>query len=98
MVELVGVHGADQGGPVHDLAHVGHQLRDLHARFSVAAKGEGRAQERRVSLDEGQALALDEALGTQAPVQLLKAGLGVEHVELRRGAGHMQIDHRPRAG
>ena len=54
---------------------------------------EGRAEQARRALDEREALAFgDEPFGISWPSYLLQQRLVVEQIELRRRAGHEQVD------
>ena len=92
VVELRRLHRTDDGDVVGDLREMRQQLRDLRARLSVLLELERRAQQLRPPLDEREPLALDELLRDVLPVVLHQRRLGIEQVDLRRRAGHEEID------
>ena len=53
----------------------------------------GLAEQLGRALDEGEALVLDELLGNGLAVVLRQRRLRIEQIELRRRAGHEQVDH-----
>ena len=69
------------------------QLGQLGARLAVLLEREGRAEQPRRALDEREPLPLrNELRGNLLAVVLLQRRLVVEQIELRRRAGHEQID------
>jgi hypothetical protein len=55
------------------------------------------AEQQRVALDERETLLLQERVGALLAVQPVELRLAIEHVERRRRALHVQVDHVPRA-
>ena len=92
MVELVGVHGLDEGHVIDEFAEVGQQFADPGAALAVALELVGRAEQLGVALDEGEALVLEQFLGAGLHVQLDQLGLVVEQLLLGRSARHVQIN------
>ena len=92
VVELVGLHRADDRDVVGDRREVRQQLGDLGARLPVPLELERRAEQLRRALDEREPLALDQLLGDVLAVVLRQLRLGIEQIELRRRAGHEQVD------
>ena len=73
-------------------ARLGSSSGDLRSRLSVFLELEWRGQQLRRALDESESLAFDELLGNVLAVVLGQRRLGIEEVDLRRRAGHEQID------
>ena len=92
VVELGRLHRTDDGDVVGDLREMRQKLRDVRARLSVLLEPERRAQQFRPPLDEREPLALDELLRDVLPVVVHQRRLGIEQVDLRRRAGHEEID------
>ena len=92
MVELVGVHRADDGQLVGDGGEIRQQFGHFDARLAVFGELVRRAEHLRHALDEREPLLLEERFGAGLAVQLLQLRLVVEQFELRRRAGHVQVD------
>ena len=92
VIELRRPHRADDRDVVGDLREMRQQLRDLRARLAVPLELERRAEQLRRALDEREALALDELVGDVLAVVLRQLRLGIEEIELRRRAGHEEVD------
>jgi len=60
VVEKIRVDGLDDGDVVDDFREVGEPVGELSAAFSVSGELEARAEDRRVTPDEGVALSLDD--------------------------------------
>ena len=69
---------------VDDLAVVRQQLAERHAALADALELARRAQQRFVPLEEGEPLALEQALRRRLAVQLAQLRLVVEQLELAR--------------
>src|SRR5262249_14133688 len=92
VVEHVRLHPAKPAHVVGDLAVLREQLADVHAALPGLAELADRAEELGVALDEREPFALRERLGDALPVELVEFGFGLEEFELRRRAGHEQVD------
>ena len=68
------------------------------AALAVALEIVFRGADRRMAAEKGEALSLDELLGTRLPVEFEQLGLRVEQVELRGRADHVKINDALRAG
>jgi hypothetical protein len=93
VVELRGVHRLDERHVVGDALQPGEQTGNRRAGISVAFEGVWRRQKFGHAFDESETLALDEAVGDGLSVVFLELRFVVEEVNLRRAAGHVQIDH-----
>jgi hypothetical protein len=86
MVEGVGLHRLDDGDVVDDLRGVRQQLGQFSAALSVLGEPELGAQERRIRVDEGGAIPLEQLGGRQLAVELGQLRLVVEELEMARRA------------
>ena len=95
VVELFGIHRADQQQVVGTAADVWQEVGELGAALAVGPKGSlGAHQSHRVLLDEGEADVLELFVGHRLPVQLVELRLGVEEVQVGRGTGIENEDAR----
>ena len=93
VVELRRVHRADDRDVVGNRREMRQQLGQLRSRLAVSLERERRPEQPRRALDEGEALALRNELRRDLlAVELLQRRLVVEEIELRRRAGHEEID------
>ena len=91
---LFGAGGTDKGQFVHDLLEVGQQLGDFAARFAVAGKGIGTAQDAGLLLcNLFEPLSFDIGGGDRLAVKPVERRFVVEQVEVARTAHHEQVDH-----
>ena len=89
MVELVGVHGADQRDVVRHRADAGQQVAEFHAALAVWLEfALGSHQHRRLLFDEGEPYVGGHFLGQRFAAQFVQLGLGIEEVDVTRCAGH----------
>ena len=89
MVELVGVHGADQRDVVRHRADVWQQVAEFHAALAVWLEfALGSHQHRRLLFDEGEPYVGGHFLGQRFAAQFVQLGLGIEEVDVTRCAGH----------
>ena len=88
VVELRGVHRAQDGDVVGDRPQVRQQLGDLGAGLAVAGEAVGRAEQARRAPDECEPLALEDVLGGVGAVELRELRLVVEQIDLGRRASH----------
>ena len=90
MVELLGVHGADEANVIGDGANVGQQIGKLHAAFAVTLPRPGRrpAEERSLRLQEGKANSFVEGFGQMFAIPLNQLRLGVKQIELAGSPRH----------
>ena len=95
MVELVGVHRADQAHVVDDLAEVRQDVGDLDARFPAADEAEPRPEHGRIRTNEGVSLAADDRRRDRFAFELGQLGLVIEEIEMARRPGHEQVNHAP---
>ena len=99
MIELIGVHRPDQTDVVDARAEFGQQFADFDSGFTTGVELVRCSQQlgpARFQVDEGQPLLLQylqQFVRTGLHVVLDQRRLVVEQILLRRGAGHVQIDH-----
>ena len=93
VVELVGAHRAHQADVVHDFGQMRQHFGDLGARLAVAGELEAGAHHGRIGPDEGIALTPDDRRRQGATLEFGQLGLGVEELQLARGAAHEEVDH-----
>ena len=93
MVELRGVHRADQAQFIGDPTQLREQVAQFHAALSALAEAMQRTQQLRMPLDEGEPLALQVLIGAGCAVQSRQLGLVVIELELRWTAGQVHVDH-----
>ena len=94
MIDLLGLHRADDADLVGDAGDVREQVGDLLARLAVLLEFDERpARLEHGVLKLGELLPLGERLGERLAVELLQLGLVVEALELRRAARHAEVDH-----
>ena len=75
----------------------GSRSESFGAGLAVARELERRAEQLRRAFDEREAFAFDDVFGDGLAVVLIQLRLGIEEIELRRGAGHEQVDDALRA-
>src|SRR5262245_7795163 len=92
VVELRGVHRADDGNLVDHTREVGKELRDFSASFPVSRERVWRAENLGNAPDEGEALAFEELRRAILSIQLLELLLGLEEVEVRGSSRHEEVD------
>ena len=92
MVEDVGGHAAQPGDLVDDLAVVRQHLAEVHAALAVAAELSGRAEQRLIALEEGEAPALHQARRRRLAAELVELWFVLEQLQLARCASHVQVD------
>src|SRR5439155_25417544 len=92
VVELRGLHRADNRDVVDDRRQMGKQIRELRAAPTVPGKVVWRAEELWITLEEREPLALNQVRGTHLAVVLVEFRFVVEQVQLRRPARHEQKD------
>src|SRR3972149_6135636 len=92
VVELRRVERPHDGDLLHDASEVGQELRKLGAGISVSLEGVRGAQHFGNALDEGESLAFQQRVGTVLSVELLELWLGIEKIEMRRSAGHEEVN------
>ena len=93
VIELRRVERSDDRDLVGDRRKMRQQFRELGARLAVLLERERRSEQPRRSLDEREPLAFrDELRRNLLAVVLLQRRLVVEQIELRRRAGHEQIN------
>ena len=73
-------------------ASVGQQLGDFGAALPVFGEFEFRAEQRRIRIDEGGPVALEQFFGRQRAVEFRQLRLVVEQFEVAGAAGHEQED------
>ncbi len=97
MVELVGMQSSDEAHFVRASLQIRKKIGNLNARLSAASEVELRIlrspEQGRAGTDEGELLALEHFLRTKLTVALLKLGLVIEKVEVRRGSDQVKIDY-----
>ena len=93
VVELVGVHRPDHAQLVGDLVQVRHARRTSTCRSCRAGELARRAEQLGRPGGEREPLPLEELVGAGLAVVLDQLRLVVEQVEVRRRAGHVQVDH-----
>ena len=93
VVELIGVHGADDGDVVGDGGEVREEVGHFLPALAVPGEFVGGSQELGGADDEGKALSLDQLGGNRLAVVLRELWLVVEEVRLGRGSGHVKVDH-----
>ena len=98
VVELCSVQRSDDGDVVGDFSQVWQQLRDLRAGLPPLLEVVRRAQQLGRPLDEGKALALNHLFRDVLSIVLLQLGLVVEQIDLRRSAGHEEVNDAFRLG
>ena len=96
VVEHVRRAGADEAHVVHDPRRARKQLAHPHSGLPVAAEGALRSEQLGLVLEravhEREPLAREIRIGDRLAVELRETRLGVEQVELRRPAGHEEVD------
>ncbi len=92
VVELVGVHRLHQRDVVGDAVEVRAGVAHPQAGLAVLAELAGRAHELRHAGGEGEGAALEDRVRTVLAVALHQLRLVIEQVEVRRRAGHVQVD------
>ena len=93
MVELVGLHRTDDGQIIGALGQVRQEFGDPRAGLAVLRELVRRRQRSRALGNEGELLALQDAVGHRLAFELREGRLGVEQVDLGRTAEHVQEDH-----
>ena len=95
VIDGLGVHGLDEAEFVHKLRRPRHQVADPRAALAVLREledGAGHGQRGLIARHTGQALAHAHAGGQVLPVVFVERGFVVEQIELRRPAGHEQVN------
>ena len=92
VVELVSGHGFDEADVVHDFGKLWKAVADPGTGLAVLREGELRAHELGHALDEGEALAFEEAGGAVEAIEALEFWLVVEEFELAGRTGHVEED------
>src|SRR5579871_2570808 len=92
VVELVGMHRADDADIVHDLRQIRQLTGDLGSRLPVALESVRGAQQFGRAFDKREPLSLNELLGDLLAVVLVQFRLVVQQIELRRRARHEEED------
>ena len=95
VVDRLGEHRADDAQVVDDLGGVRQQVGDPGAAAAVLREPElrpGERQRRLVARHAGEPLALAHRIGQLLAVARLEQRLVIERLELRRPAGHEQVD------
>ena len=80
MVEDIGGHAAQPGHLVDDLLVMRKHLADVHPALAVAAKLSRRAEQRLVTLEEGKAPALHQALRWRLAAEFVELRLVLEQL------------------
>ncbi len=94
VIDLLGDHGADHTDIVRDGTGVGEKVGDLDARLAVFLKaGEGAACDEFVALELGELLPFRKRFRKRLAVELVQLRLRVEGFQMRRPAGHAEMDH-----
>ena len=97
MVELIGVHRADQADVVDDLAEVRQDVGDLAPRSRPCAAKRNRGPEHgRVGTDERVTLPADDRRRNRLALEFGQLRLVIEEVEMARAPGHEEMNHRLR--
>lgn len=98
VIELVGVHRADDRQFIGNPGDVRQQLADPGSSLAVLRELMGRPQHFRVPLDEREFLVLEQFIRAGLHVELYELGLVVEQILLRRRAGHFEINNAAGSG
>src|SRR5258708_40225268 len=69
------------------------EFAQRHAVLPARFKLPQRAEQRRVALEEGEAFALHQAGRRRLALEFAQLGFVIEEIELRRSAGHEEVDH-----
>src|SRR5262245_12839678 len=86
MVELIGLHGADEAKLVGAGADVRQQIGHLHAAPAITHERARAGAELGATIDEGKTDMFEHRVGQALPVVFPQAWLRIEEVELRWGA------------
>ncbi len=92
VVELVGVHGADDAEVIGDGGEVGEHFGDFGLVFSVFVEVVEWAEEFGGAFDEGEGFAGEEFFGAVFEVVFFEFGFVVEEFVLRWRPGHVEVD------
>ena len=98
VVELVGLHRAEEADLVEDPLEPGQAVGDPHPRLRLLVEREDRPEELRGAPDEGEPLPFEELARAVLAVELGQLGLVVEQLELAGGPLHVEEDHVLRPG
>ena len=93
MIELRGAHGSNDRDIVGDFCKMRQQARKLRSRLAMTSEGVGRAQQFGGAFNKGEALAFNDIFRDRLAVVLDQRRLVIEHIKLRRRAGHEEIDN-----
>src|SRR5262245_20678587 len=78
---------------MHDFGKVRQHVREPYPRLAILSELEWRLLQLRNASDECESLAFDETVGTWLLVPLLQQRLVIEHVNVRRSAVLLEINH-----
>src|SRR5689334_6604933 len=92
VIELRGVHGANNSDVVYDLRSVGQKAGEPCTRLAVLLELPWRFLQLWCSTDESEAFTVDQTFRNRFLVALGQGRLVVEHVYMRYSAGLIQID------
>ena len=93
VVELVGVHAADDTQPVGDALQIGDRVGKLHAALAAALPAAGSPHELRRAAGEGERLPANCLGRAILPRMLHELRLVVVEIEMGRRAGEVDDDH-----
>src|SRR5712692_4820354 len=92
MIELRGVHGANNSDVVYDLRGLGEKTRKPSTRLAILLKLPRRLLQFRCSSDESETLTIDQTLWNRFLISFGQCGLVVEHINMGYAAGLIQIN------
>ena len=92
MIELLGEHAFDDAHLVGHRLEIRHGIGHPDAALSVLREGAGRPHELGRTAGESESLALHKLIRSILPVPFHQLRLVVEDVEVRRAAGHLQVN------
>ena len=92
VIELVGLHRVDEAHLIGDGVEVRAGVGHPEAAFAVLLEGAGGAHQFGHAGGEGEGASGEEGVGAGLVVVFLKGGFVVEDVEVRRAAGHGEVD------
>ena len=98
MVEFVGLHRADDGQIIRTLCQMRRELGEPGPGLAVLRELVRRGQSPRAVGHKGELLALQDAVGHRLALELRERRFGVEQIDLRRTAEHVQEDDMPCPG
>ena len=83
MIELIGMHGTDDGQIICNRRKIGQQFRELRSALSMLLEFIRTGQHLGVSLDECEAFLLEDRVRAWFAIEFLENRLGIKQVMLR---------------